>query len=120
MKLEDLESVGEAWSWELETVQAFDWSDLGMDSYYVKVRAEVPYTKDHHRIPRRGNRYWPTLIDLETGLFRHGEEITVMLMVEDARSLAAALNKAADVAEQTDKPDLDACGHWWPCNGCKP
>lgn len=119
MRLDELQDVDTAWSWQLETVQAFDWTDLGMESHYVKVRAEVPYTKEGRRLSRRGNRYYPTMVDLETGYFQHGEEVTLMLMPEDARSLAAALTKAAEVAEATDKPDEDSCGHWWPCNGCK-
>lgn len=118
MKRDELELAGSAWTWGLETVQAFDWNDL-VDAHCVTVRTELPYDNNHKPLPRRGNRYYPTMLDVETGIYRNGEEVSLTLLIEDARSLAAALTKAADLAEQIDSKDIDACGHWWPCWSCK-
>jgi len=101
--------------WELETVGRFEWESLP-DVLEVTVGAEVPMSRSLGRLPRRGNRYWPTMVTVTLGhRDRNGEVMTDSMLPENARSFAAALLQAADLAEQTDAPDADECGHWWPC-----
>jgi hypothetical protein len=105
--------------WESEVIGRFEWDDLSAQRT-IEVSGEVPMSLTGTRLPRRGNRYYPTMVTIALGYHdRDGEPITDTILPENARSLAAALLKAADLAESTDQPDSDACGHWWPCAGCK-
>ena len=83
----------------------------GDKSVYIAVRAEVPMEGDV-RLPRRGNRYFPTFVDLEA----YGELLS--FSPDDARDFARKLLAAADAADAIDTPDADVCGHWWPCGSC--
>lgn len=94
-----------AW-WSSETVFSGEASTLLGDVYEVSVRAEVPISEDNFRVHRRGNRYYPTLVDL------NGTTLTP----ENARELALLLLSASDAADTVDKADTDACGHWAPCD----
>jgi hypothetical protein len=78
----------------------------------IAVNAEVPISGDNYRVQRRGNRYYPTLVDLDVGkesLLMHGDT---------ARRLGQALIAAADASDAVDQADCDPCGHWAPCD-CK-
>ena len=96
--------------WSLETVLdlALD-IPIHQDSISISVKTEVPM-RGTERIERRGNRYYPTLIDLELS---HPD---LTLHAETARELADMLIKAANAADAADNPDTDVCGHWWPCD----
>lgn len=76
------------------------------DWFEIVVRTEVPFASDGTRLPRRGNRYWPTTIHI------NGE----FALSSDARSLGDALIAAADLADATDSADSLPCGHW--VNAC--
>ena len=77
----------------------------------VSVRSEVPLSQDNYRVVMRGNRYYPCTVDI--GL--HGSD-SESLWPSLARELAVALIEAADRCDAIDKPCLDACGHWAPCD----
>ena len=76
----------------------------------MSVDAEVPRREDGRRVVLRGNRYFPTTVDV---LFPAEAKF---LSSDDVRLLAAALNEAADAADAIDAPCADLCGHWWPCD----
>jgi hypothetical protein len=101
---------GKASWWTLESVYDADVViPIGDESVSVKVSAEVPMSDDNYRLHRFGNRYYPTLIDVEVS----HDKLT--LHSDTARELAKALMAAADSADRIDNPDLDTCGHWAPC-----
>lgn len=100
---------GKADWWSLETVFSGRGESAICDPIQVTVKAEVPISADNYRVHRRGNRSWPTMVDVDCGE-------PVSLWPEQARKLAALLIQAADAADAVDKPDTDVCGHWFPCD----
>jgi hypothetical protein len=101
---------GQASWWGLESIYSQDVRiPVGDESFEVSVSAEVPYDSANYRVQRRGNRYYPTLIDIECPDF-------MTLHACTARDLARALLAAAEAAEKIDDSDTDPrCGHWAPC-----
>jgi hypothetical protein len=75
----------------------------------IRVDAEVPIDAENYRVVLRGNRYWPTLIDLSIG----NECSAAMLFPETARAIAAQLIAAADIADSidNDNPGGFGAGH---------
>ncbi len=109
-----------AWTWENETIQEGTVETVVPgDGPYLEVVSEVPLTKAGERLPRCGNRYYPTMVRVWWGEWRdtdgEPEKLTHLLLAEDARTIGAALIKAAGAAESTDAQDTDPCGHWHPC-----
>lgn len=105
---------GNASWWTVETAFTGTCQALA-DTATVRVRPEVPMSRDNHRVVMRGNRYWPTLVDLDI----EGCGIDASFHTAEARELAALLVKAAEIAERIDNADTEpACGHWAPCD-CK-
>lgn len=99
---------GRASWWTLESIYAASVEiPIGDAAVEIAVRAEVPVRDDNYVVHRHGNRYWPTLIEVECA--------TMTLHPATARELAQKLIDAADVADQIDQPDVDVCGHWAPC-----
>lgn len=106
----DLPAIdGHATWWELEVV----WEKtirVGYDDVFeVVVTSEVPRMDDGQRVHRKGNRYWPTMIDT------HGE-VGRSHTADTLREVSAALLAAALAAESIDEPCQDSCGHWSPCD----
>ncbi len=101
---------GKAAWWTLESVYAIDVTvPIFDDVFSITVKAEVPMSDENFRVHRRGNRYYPTLINIESP-----REMT--LHACSARELARALLAAAEAAERIDDADTDTrCGHWAPC-----
>ncbi|MDP3720793.1 MAG: hypothetical protein Q8T13_23775 [Acidobacteriota bacterium] len=100
---------GKATWWTKETV--FSETAIALvDEVRVSVQPEVPMSDDNHRVQRRGNRYYPTFVDFEVGRER------AILFPDEARKLAQLLVRAADAADLIDHADVDACGHWAPCD----
>ena len=105
---------GKAHWWSLETLFERELEiPIGRESFLVEVKAEVPIDSQNYRVQRLGNRYYPTLIDVHLG------SAELSLHPDTAREIAKALIEAADMADKTDLPDTDACGHWAPCDHCK-
>jgi hypothetical protein len=103
---------GEAAWWDSETVFDEVWvASVFQDTAEIVVKAEVPISEDNYRVVRRGNRYYPTSIDLDVS----SEELH-FLFPDEARELARLLIAAADKCDEIDKPDCDRCGHWHPCD----
>jgi hypothetical protein len=82
--------------------------DLVLD---IGVSAEVPM-RGATRVPRLGNRYYPTLVKVE------GPDDYEM-HPDTARELAKRLIEAADACDAIDQPDTAPCGHWAPCDYCQ-
>jgi hypothetical protein len=80
-----------------------DWAE-------VWVETETPMAKGDVLVQRHGNRYYPSTVKLLLS------EDEADMPPERARQLAAALLRAAEVAEATDVADTDPCGHWAPCD----
>jgi len=98
--------------WSTESVYAADVQiPIFNESLDISVSAEVPML-DTERQPRRGNRYFPTLITVDG-------PSDYSMHPETARELAKRLIEAADAADAIDQPDTDACGHWAPCSVCR-
>lgn len=98
---------GKASWWVSELIHSESVTLLPFDyTVEISVTAEVPVSEDNYRVQNYGNRYYPTMVSV-------GEKT---LMVEAARELAAALNRAAGKAEAQDIPDQAPCGHWAPCD----
>lgn len=100
--------AGEAAWWTLETVHHEFWQG-GLCSAEFTVQAEVPVSKDNYKVHRRGNRYWPTSVDVDHEPLR-------FIDGDEAQQFAAALKRAADKAAEIDAADADVCGHWAPCD----
>jgi hypothetical protein len=103
---------GEARWWSSETV----WTETvempsGLKTLEISVVSEVPISNENYVVKRRGNRYYPTMVEIAGA----GSFIT-----EDVRRLAAALISCADRADAIDAEDADTCGHWWPCDCVEP
>jgi hypothetical protein len=101
-----------AQSWNAESV--FSRHVTALDDHVdVDVSAEVPMSATGERVPRYGNRYFPTLVKIagDDGLFW-------LCHPDEARALATALWEAADAADAIDQPDCAPCGHWAPCSRC--
>ena len=98
-----------AW-WSVESIYGIDVTiPIFDETFSISVKAEVPMSADNYRVHRRGNRYYPTLIDVECP-----KDMTLHACT--ARDLARALIAAAEVAERVDDADVDPrCGHWAPC-----
>lgn len=105
--------TGNATWWDSEVAWQGVWANSIFPDSVVEmtVSAEVPRDENGRRVTMRGNRYYPTMVDVDLPdrLLMHP------FMV---REFAAKLIEAADAAEAIDKPCEDACGHWWPC-GCE-
>lgn len=103
---------GDATWWESETVYSAVMAECIYpdDCFEVSASAEVPRNEDGRRVVRRGNRYYPTLIEFA------GPTHTT-LHAYAARQLGEQLIAAADAADAIDGPCADLCGHWFPC-GC--
>lgn len=110
--------VGRARWWELAEV----FSEVWQASVYqivgeVHVRAEVPISEENYVLERLGNRYYPTLIDLELTA-EMGDLARRVVSVGDvfpdeAREFARILVAAADAADRIDLPDsCSECGLW--------
>jgi hypothetical protein len=99
-----------AW-WSLEQVYAVDVTvPVFNELVEIRVSAEVPMSADNYRVHRRGNRYYPTLVEVECP-----DKMTLHACT--ARTLAKALLDAAEAAERVDDADTDPrCGHWAPCD----
>lgn len=96
--------------WDLERIydEVFE-VPIGDHHGYITVDAEVPRTKAGERLPREGNRWYPTLITVEGP----GD---MWLHASSARELGQKLIAAADAADVIDKHDEAPCGHWKPCD----
>lgn len=104
------ERPGTATWWGLESVYAATVAvPVHADMVEIDVSSEVPYSEDNYRVERRGNRYYPTLIDVEL------TSTSLTLHSETARELGQKLIAAADAADAIDGPCTDVCGHWAPC-----
>lgn len=108
----DLPAIeGHATWWETEIV----WSKVWTDSIYpdsaveMQVETEVPRDENGRRVHMRGNRYYPTMVDVEL-------PSKLLMHPFQARDLALKLMAAAQVCEDIDEPCSDKCGHWYPCN----
>ena len=103
---------GEAQWWTSERVfHGHAQASIYEEGFEVQVDAEVPISEDNYKLVRRGNRYYPTLIDFYVD-FRD----KTTLFPEEARALAKVLANAADAADAIDLPCADSCGHWFPCD----
>lgn len=99
--------------WESEIVWSEVWDDsiLPDSVLELEVSAEVPRRADGRRVVMRGNRYYPTWLDV---ILPNGDKL--MLHPEQARGLALKLMAGALACEAVDEPCTDECGHWWPCD----
>lgn len=104
--------AGEARWWTLRPVYAATVDvPIFQQRVEITVDTEVPVSDDNYPLVTRGNRYYPTLVDVVIGdekLLMHGDT---------AREFAQRLIAAADAVDACDVPDSDTCGHWAPC-GC--
>jgi hypothetical protein len=107
----DLEPIaGNATWWESEVI----WQKVWAEGIYpdavaeITVAAEVPRDEHGRRVHLRGNRYYPTMVEIDW-------PDRMLLHPFMARELALKLMAAAGAAEAGDEPCEDACGHWWPC-----
>lgn len=93
--------------WESEVVWQKVWNDsIHPDSVVeITVSAEVPRNGDGRRTVMRGNRYYPTMVevDLPERLLMHPFQ---------AREFALKLMAAAGAADAIDEPCCGPCGHW--------
>lgn len=100
--------AGEAQWWTQEVIYSASVPvPIGNETVEITVKAEVPVSSENYRLVRKGNRYYPTTVDLECG--------DVTLFPDDARLLAQRLIEAANAADGIDLADVDPCGHWTPC-----
>lgn len=109
--------IKDVWRWESETIkEGTVKTAIPNDGPYLQVVSEFPVTKEGERLPRYGNRYYPTMVRVSWGdLTAGGEEATHLLLIEDAQAIGEALIKAAQIAKEVDDADSDTCGHWAPC-----
>lgn len=101
---------GKAQWWTQETVFSASVDTVIDGLIEIVVKPEVPISAENYRVVRRGNRYYPTTIDVEV----FGRSF--WMHTNTARELAQRLIQAADAADAIDLPDIDACGHWAPCD----
>lgn len=100
---------GTASWWASETVLSVDVTvPIFNEMISIEVSSEVPMSADNYRVLRRGNRYYPTLITIETPPH-------LTLHADTARNLARALMQAAEAVDKIDDADVAPCGHWFPC-----
>jgi hypothetical protein len=104
------------WTWTTETIAEVPVETM-VERVSIRVLSEIPMTQNGGVLPRKGNRYYPTMVELWLG-WHHtdGSPETNTMLIEDARAIGRALLDAADKAEAVDRPDMDVCGHWAPCN----
>lgn len=96
---------GEARWWDSKTIFAEEWNASVFDkTLEVVVRAEVPISDDNYLVAKRGNRYYPTFVDIGEASF---------VFPDEARELARLLIAAADACDAYDKPDTTDGGTWW-------
>lgn len=101
--------AGDARWWTSETVYSAEWeSSVHRDEGEIVVHAEVPISEDNYVVVRRGNRYYPTMVDVD-----FSADWLHSLFPEEVRDLAAKLIAAADAADAIDKPDTNEDGTWW-------
>jgi hypothetical protein len=102
--------VSQSMHWGLESVFS-DSVTFAVFQEWVELsaQAEVPMVGTE-RQPRRGNRWYPTMITMEVS---HDH---CSLFPHEARALAERLIAAAVACEAIDNADTDVCGHWWPCS----
>lgn len=110
--------------YEHKTVWAEDFDPFGetWPALHISVQTEIVRDGTGRMVARRGDRYWPSLVNIEV-LAEHDSDCVKPwpsgLPPYLAQELGALLTQAADLAEALDKPDCDACGHWWPCEMCR-
>ncbi len=104
-----MSEVARAYSWKMETLLTATVGIEALGVVDVDVTTEQPVDEHGANLPRRGNRWYPTLIGVTSS--------DATMHPQQARELAHVLLKAADLCEATDTPDEDVCGHWHPC-GC--
>lgn len=103
---------GEASWWDTTRIYSAEWeASVFRDRAEITVNAERPISSENYIVERRGNRYYPTFVDLDVS-----DPALHFLFPDEARELARLLIAAADAADAIDKPDQDECGHWWPCD----
>lgn len=97
-------------SWWTMNVALFERdAEIFSEAITIKVTTELPVSEDNYPLVRKGNRYYPTMIEV-------GSRTLTVPIVQD---IIAALTEAVKIAEATDAPDTEpACGHWAPCD-CK-
>lgn len=103
------------WTWTTDVIHEHD-IETGVLTASVRVLSETPMTKDGQPMPRYGNRYYPTMVEVWTGYGRDGEHLTNTILSSDAAELGQALLDAARLADAVDALDSDVCGHWAPCD----
>lgn len=99
----------EATWWESETVfnEVFTDTITPDRAVEITVSREVPRNKAGRECVMRGNRYFPTMVDVEGELgMLHGDAL---------ERFAELLQRAAAKVREIDDPCSDLCGHWWPC-----
>lgn len=74
----------------------------------VSVCGERPISAENYIVEKRGNRYYPTTINIDAS-----ENWIHWLSPEEARKIAAMLTAAADAADAYDEPDVNEDGTWW-------
>lgn len=104
---------GKASWWSKETIFTKVVAAL-LDTVTITIEPELPMSEDGYPLVRRGNRYYPTFVEMEIGREK------AMLFPDEARKLAQALIEGADLADTTDHACTDTCGHWFPCDCGKP
>lgn len=101
---------GKATWWESENVwSAVFTGTIENEACEITVDAEVPRDENGRRVVMRGNRYFPTWVEVQAPPL-------MRLHPEDARRLALKLLAAAEVCDSIDDPCSDECGHWAPCD----
>jgi hypothetical protein len=103
---------GHATWWESERVftEVFTDTITPVDgAIEVTVDTEVPRDENGRRVVMRGNRYYPTMVNVEgpADMLIHGPAVA---------ELADVLKRAAAKVREIDDPCSDLCGHWFPCD----
>lgn len=100
--------------WDAEEIQTLPFTTTDtLTTIAIRVVSEIPIDAEGNRLPRYGNRYYPTTVffgdDSEKG--------PPMLTSDDCRVLSSQLLAAAALADAIDAPDSwPRCGHW--VNAC--
>ena len=101
--------AGEARWWSSKTIYSDEWeSQVHQHAGEIVVCAEVPISEDNYIVEKRGNRYYPTFVDVD-----FESDWLHALFPDEARELAAKLIAAADACDAYDKPDCTPEGIWW-------